>query len=902
MAFLLTTVLLLSGCFGGGVDPTPVSEEIYGCTDSSALNYNSQATEDDDSCQYSNNPVLDVEGCTNATATNYDQNATVDDNSCIFPPPPIQGCTNSTASNFEANATIDDGSCVFPPPPVAGCTDVNADNFNPQADVDDGSCTYPPPVSGCMDEHATNYNSSATVDDGSCEYPPDDILGCMDVNATNYNSSATVDDGSCTYTPPPIEGCTNSSATNYNSSATVDDGSCEYPPDDILGCMDVNATNYNSSATVDDGSCEYDPGTPPGPSANEELTVNVSNITGEIAHVNGLMKGPTFQTEWNDISCNQQNYQQDIDYRQQFDDLMIPNTRMQGETIGDIDKIWKPWPAYEGYDVTDPANYNFTLTDFGVERTMSTNYTTILLKAGHSKWLEEWERPTCENGPYYEPPENFTIFAQVTKQILMHYREGWADGYNYTKMNMVEVWNEPWVSHWWNGSALEYFELWGEVDQVLNDYFGDDVLVAANFESGGGAYSENLFIYADAVGQTIDAINVHQYKYRPSQNLYDVDGQEESISQLFVKYGYPIDTPFMVTEWNRKIPTYTQSSASQPYIMGTLTMYNDLWHQNGDYGLIMTHFFATGFLFEDDGSLEREGMTFAAYGDMLRNTPVRVGTTGSHYEHDAANHSSGGRTQDVNILAGRSPIGDAVTAAISIYDLTDTHVEGAYQAPDYFSNSSRTVNFTVENLAWGDDCSFTWERWEMKNGGLAINASGVAEGGVFHVSRFESNDRGMHIFRLNMNRSDPDCQLAADDDKDGVDDSIDQCLNTPLLAEIDMVGCALDDDGDGVANILDDCEVTLPGLSVDVNGCVPRTTSSLLSPPLELPSEVPAYFSDWLAAPELHPDYVTKSRDFTLQLHHLKIKRDCLFVKRHPGILEVQPQHWLSHHELAVDS
>ena len=702
----------------------------------------------------------------------------------------------------------------------------------------------PADIPGCTNAGALNFNPDANIDDGSCEYPEPQIEGCTNSTATNYNPDANVDDGSCEYPEPQIEGCTNSTATNYNPDANVDDGTCEYPEPQIEGCTNSTATNYNPDANVDDGTCEFDNGGDVGESADDEFIVDASNITGVIAHVNGLMKGPTFKTEWNDISCNQQNYQQDIDYRDEFDELMIPNTRMQGETIGDLDKIWKPWPAYEGYNITDPNNYNFTLTDFGVEQTFSTKYTSILFKAGHSKWLEEWDRPSCENGPYYEPPENFTIFAQVIKQILMHYREGWADGYNYTKMNMVEVWNEPWVSHWWNGSALEYFQLWGEVDRVLNDHFGDDVLVAANIELGSSVYGENLFIYADAINQSIDAFNAHQYYYRPSQILYDIGGHDDSLIAMYEKYNYPANTPFMVTEWNRKIPSYTQSSASQPYIVGSLAMYNDLWHENGEYGLIMTHFFATGFLFEDDGTYEREGMVFAAYADMLNNTPRRLATTGSYYEHDAANHANGGKTQDVNIIAGRSPIGDAVTAVISIYDITDTVIENSYSAPDYFSNTTRTVNFTVTNLQWSDNCSFAWERWSMMNGGFALNSTGTDTGSEFHVSQFESNDRGLHVFRLYMDRSDQDCQLAEDEDKDGVNDTIDQCLGTPRLAQIDMVGRGIDDDGDGVANIIDDCESTLQGMTVDSNGCGPRIVSS---PPNQVPpSETSGYFPAWI--------------------------------------------------------
>ena len=50
----------------------------------------------------------DVSGCTNAAADNYNAEATMDDGSCI-----ISGCTDVAAENYNSNATTDDGSCEF---------------------------------------------------------------------------------------------------------------------------------------------------------------------------------------------------------------------------------------------------------------------------------------------------------------------------------------------------------------------------------------------------------------------------------------------------------------------------------------------------------------------------------------------------------------------------------------------------------------------------------------------------------------------------------------------------------------------------------------------------------------------------------------------------------------------
>ena len=128
----------------------------------------------------------DVYGCTDSTATNYDPNANVGDASCTYC---VYGCTDATQFNYDANATCDDGSCI---PYTYGCTDPAAANYNSSVNTDDGSCIY----FGCTDPAADNYDATATVDDGSCTYT---VSGCTDPAADNYDATATVDDGSCTY-------------------------------------------------------------------------------------------------------------------------------------------------------------------------------------------------------------------------------------------------------------------------------------------------------------------------------------------------------------------------------------------------------------------------------------------------------------------------------------------------------------------------------------------------------------------------------------------------------------------------------------------------------------------------------------------------------------------------------
>jgi hypothetical protein len=202
--------------FGNAVCP------VYGCTDSTASNYDAAADTDDGSCTYpcldnavtffmydswgdgwngNTYAISDLSGNTVATGTLASGSADSVD-LCI-----PDGCYDivvgggsygsevsfdfgslNGAGTGSYQITIGAGSC-----PVYGCTDSTACNFDAAADTDDNSCTYPA---------ATNLDcSGACLNDadldGICD--EDEIAGCTDMAADNYDSTATDNDGSCTY-------------------------------------------------------------------------------------------------------------------------------------------------------------------------------------------------------------------------------------------------------------------------------------------------------------------------------------------------------------------------------------------------------------------------------------------------------------------------------------------------------------------------------------------------------------------------------------------------------------------------------------------------------------------------------------------------------------------------------
>ena len=170
------------------ISPVPYCDEILGCMDVNALNYNPAATIDDGSCQYP-----EVPGCTDPTAANYDPTATIDDGNCCYRP----GCMDDTMGmNPDINGMCRDGSGPIIPWTANWCGGNNGwfvTNFDPIACFNEG-CELP---MGCTNPNASNYDPFAVIDDGSCILCT--VYGCTDSTASNYDPTADCDDGSCLY-------------------------------------------------------------------------------------------------------------------------------------------------------------------------------------------------------------------------------------------------------------------------------------------------------------------------------------------------------------------------------------------------------------------------------------------------------------------------------------------------------------------------------------------------------------------------------------------------------------------------------------------------------------------------------------------------------------------------------
>jgi len=257
--------------------------EGFGCTDTTACNYDSAAINDDGSCNY------DCSGCMDSTACNYDDLAIVDDGSCLVNDDcgvcggdnsSCGGCTDAEACNYNVDATIDDGSCIL------GGTGVNVTVGGGSWDaeiswsiVQDGDIIIAEGNTGaldiCIGDGCFTFNMLDSYGDGwnGATYTitntvTGDIIGSGDLDtATNGDGSSngqnyfSINTESCGF------GCMDATACNYDANAAIDDGSCLEldlcgicggSSDTCNGCTDVDACNYDAEALNDDGSCEYE--------------------------------------------------------------------------------------------------------------------------------------------------------------------------------------------------------------------------------------------------------------------------------------------------------------------------------------------------------------------------------------------------------------------------------------------------------------------------------------------------------------------------------------------------------------------------------------------------------------------------------------------------------------------
>lgn len=254
------------------------ADEIAGCTDPTACNFNPEATDAlNGSCTYASqgydcsgtclgDPItlemitatawaLAMVDCESGEVTELDEFIyTFDSDGWInsnldgeiqdgSSPYTIDGCVVRFPGGFMQ--FVDDqyigfgveGGCYVFYPISAGCTNPAACNYNPDAGWDDGTCIHPESAyHDCAGNCLNDANANGICDEAEVE-------GCADETACNYNPAVNIAlPESCTY-PEPYSDCDGNCLNDADNNGVCDELELE-------GCTDPLALNYNADATV----------------------------------------------------------------------------------------------------------------------------------------------------------------------------------------------------------------------------------------------------------------------------------------------------------------------------------------------------------------------------------------------------------------------------------------------------------------------------------------------------------------------------------------------------------------------------------------------------------------------------------------------------------------------------
>ena len=180
-------------------------------------------------------------------------------------------------------------------------------------------------------------------------------------------------------------------------------------------------------------------------------------------------------------------------YFQYLKDAHIPYARLHdvagpygGNVYVDVPNIFRDFDA----DENDPESYDFAFTD-------------LLLKNLHEYGCAPVYRLgiTIECYSYIrryrtDPPKDYKKWARICEHIILHYNEGWADGFEFG-IEHWEIWNEPdgniapIDNGMWHGTKEQFFEFYKVAATYLKNRFGDKIKI--------GGYGSCGFPFIDEI-------------------------------------------------------------------------------------------------------------------------------------------------------------------------------------------------------------------------------------------------------------------------------------------------------------------------------------------------------------------------------------------------------------------
>ncbi len=225
-----------------------------------------------------------------------------------------------------------------------------------------------------------------------------------------------------------------------------------------------------------------------------------------------------------------------IPYARNHDASFFPD--YGGEHTVDVHRIFKNFDA----DENCPESYDFRATDQYLADIDSVG-TKTFYRLGAS----------IEHGIKYGtfPPKDFAKWARICEHIIMHYTEGWANGFNYD-IEYWEIWNEPdcgnadGTNPCWQGTREEFTEFFITAIKYLKARFPDKKIGGPAFMM---VWSEDYINYflseMQKANAPLDFFSYHGYACEPN-TFKETIGMARAFLE---KYGYG-DAELILNEWN----------------------------------------------------------------------------------------------------------------------------------------------------------------------------------------------------------------------------------------------------------------------------------------------------------------------------------------------------------------
>lgn len=258
------------------------------------------------------------------------------------------------------------------------------------------------------------------------------------------------------------------------------------------------------------------------------ISVDFSKNIGKIKPYNAVNNGPVSRRDVSNIDT--------------WRALGIPFGRLHDTSYVDewLVDVHRVFPDFDA-DENDPKNYIFAPTDAYLAR-MFTAGTVPYYRLGAS--IEH----SHKKGTH--PPKDFEKWERICEHIIMHYTEGWADGFTYD-IRYWEIWNEPdnynpTGNPCWQSTPEVFFEFFAAVLPPLQKRFphlkiGGPAIATVNHDK----WCDDFFAYIKARGLRPDFISYHRYGKTPEDFVEYV----RRANAIFEKYGYG-DVETHINEWN----------------------------------------------------------------------------------------------------------------------------------------------------------------------------------------------------------------------------------------------------------------------------------------------------------------------------------------------------------------